>query len=86
MSEIDGRIGDVLLSVFGEKCRGVFTIETTMNDVAEWDSLMFIELIVALEERFNIEISMDEAPAMTDIRTIQKTVLSKLAKRAKSSI
>lgn len=41
-----------------------------MKNTAEWDSLKHIELIVALEQQLNIELSGDEIAQMTSYRAI----------------
>ncbi|MCB0332934.1 MAG: acyl carrier protein [Bdellovibrionales bacterium] len=52
--------------------------ELTMQDVEEWDSLRQMELIVAVEETFQIELSGDDIANMASISGIRKTVESKV--------
>lgn len=41
-----------------------------MQNTAEWDSLKHIELIVAIEGQYNIELTGDEIAVMTSYQTI----------------
>jgi acyl carrier protein len=43
-----------------------------------WDSLNHMNLIVALEEEFNIQFSDDEIVRMTSFEEIEKTLIAKL--------
>ncbi len=52
--------------------------ELTMQDVEEWDSLRQMELIVAVEETYQIELSGDDIANMASISGIRKTVESKV--------
>lgn len=72
--DLDPRVRDVLVEIFGDKYRDRLTLDTTMDDVDEWDSAAFVDLVMALEERFDVKISMGEAAAMTDVRTIQQVL------------
>jgi acyl carrier protein len=38
----------------------LLSAQTTTNDIDEWDSLSHIQLIVALEKRFNIKFTSSE--------------------------
>ena len=46
------------------------TIDTTMDDLEEWDSLAHVMLIGELEEKLGIEIDLDEAAEITTVREI----------------
>jgi acyl carrier protein len=52
--------------------------EMTMQDVELWDSLRHMELIVAIEQKFDIALSFEDISSMQDIGSIRKLVLSKL--------
>ena len=45
-----------------------------MDDVANWDSLTHMNLIVAIEDEFGIEISGDDIAEMISFESIKKTV------------
>lgn len=46
----------------------------TMDDVANWDSLTHMNLIVAIEEELKIEISGDDIAEMTSFDLIRITI------------
>ena len=49
---------------------GMVTVDTTMDDLEEWDSLAHVMLIGELEEKLGIEIDLDEAAEITTVREI----------------
>jgi acyl carrier protein len=46
----------------------------TMDDVSNWDSLTHMNLIVAIEDEFGIELSGDDIAEMTTFDAIRNTV------------
>jgi len=59
MSELLGRVTAVVRDVFGDD-EITLTESTTADDVEGWDSLMHLNLIIALEKRFTIRFSTAE--------------------------
>ncbi len=55
------------------------TINTTPNDVDEWDSLGHIMLIQAIEEKFSISFDFDEMLNFESVKDIVETVNKKVA-------
>lgn len=51
----------------------------TMNDIAGWDSLTHMDLIMAIEESFDLELDGDEIADMTSIGAIRKLLSGKKA-------
>jgi len=51
---------------------------TSMKSVDKWDSLSHINLILSIEENFQIEISEDEMSQMTSYKTIKEILKRKL--------
>lgn len=43
------------------------TEETTADDIEDWDSLEHINLIVAVEKKFNMKFSMNEVTSMKNV-------------------
>jgi acyl carrier protein len=58
---------------------GELSDDMTMETVEEWDSLRHMELIVAVEETFNFELTGDEIASMGSIGGIRKIVEAKVA-------
>ncbi len=49
---------------------GTITIDTRIEDVEEWDSLMHVMIIGELEERLGVVISLDDAIELTGVREL----------------
>jgi acyl carrier protein len=59
-------IGSIFADIF--KFSGPLTAQTAREDVPRWDSLQHMNLVTALEQHFDISLSMDE---MIEIRSVQ---------------
>ena len=62
-------IATILRDLF--KHSGPVTLETTQDDVEKWNSLQHLWLIMALEEKFGISMSMDE---MIEVQSVSGIV------------
>jgi acyl carrier protein len=56
------------------------TDATTMETVDTWDSLRHMEIIVALEEAFGIELAAEDLMEMTSLPEITRVLVAKGAK------
>ena len=54
------------------------TLDSSMEDIPEWDSLKHIQLIIAIEEEFNITIDFSDTLDMTSLPEIKKKILKYL--------
>lgn len=54
------------------------TPDTTANDIEGWDSLSHINLIVAVETRFNIRFKQKEVVTFKNVGDLARCVESKL--------
>ena len=52
--------------------------ETTADDIAEWDSLSHIQLIVALEKHFKIRFSTSEITSYKNVGQLAEGILKKV--------
>lgn len=52
--------------------------DMTSDDIKKWDSLQQLNLIMALESRFNIQFDMDDIFKIKNIESIISIVKSKL--------
>jgi acyl carrier protein len=48
--------------------------ESTMADIELWDSLKHMELIVAIEQKFEIELTFEEISEMQSIGAIRRII------------
>ena len=48
-----------------------------MNDVDTWDSLIHMELIAAVESRFELQLNFDEIVAMKTVGEIKRVLTEK---------
>lgn len=48
--------------------------DLTMKDVDAWDSLKHMELIVALEQSFEVQLTFDEIVAMQSVSAIKRVL------------
>lgn len=53
-------------------------LESTMDEIPEWDSLKHIQLIIAIEEEFDITIDFSDTLDMTSIPAIKEKILKYL--------
>lgn len=54
--------------------------ETTADDVEGWDSLSHVNLIMAVENRFNVRFNMKEVIGFKNVGDLARCVESKLNK------
>lgn len=76
MSEVDQKIESLLADNLGLK-PGEMGDDLAMKDVGSWDSLKHMELIVAIEQGFGLELSFDEIVTMTSVGEIKRVVREK---------
>jgi acyl carrier protein len=73
--DIDVRLEKTLKKVFKiEK----INLESSMEDISEWNSFAHIQLIISLQEDFKIKISFNDAMIMTSIPIIKKKIMNYL--------
>lgn len=59
------------------------TADSSPETIKTWDSIQHLSLVLALEEKFQIQFSPDEIEQMTSIGTIARLLGSKLANTPK---
>ena len=69
-------VGDVIADVFGLPREDV-TATTLREDIPEWDSLGHLNLMLALEDAFNVSFTVDEMPDLVSVPAIVAKVLEK---------
>ena len=73
--EIDKELEIVMKDVFQIK---KINLEANMLEIPEWDSLKHIQLIMTIEEKFNITIDFTDTIEMTSIPIIKNKILKYL--------
>jgi acyl carrier protein len=73
MENLDERIKDVMASVFDVEA-SIITENTIQSDIAEWDSLKHLNLIVSLEDEFDVTFPLEEVGNMTTYKYIKQIV------------
>ncbi len=53
----------------------VLSDETTADDIEDWDSLEQINLLVAIEKKFNIKIKLDEVSHLANVGDMADLVM-----------
>ena len=74
--EIFGRVEASFVRVFGEQYAGKLSVESSMDDFVEWDSLNYIDFVCELEDEFGIEFSETESAQMFQIQHILRIINS----------
>ncbi len=75
--EIYTRLNKVFREVFDDESINV-TENTTAKDIPDWDSLEHINLIVAVEEEFNIKFNMGEVTTMKNVGEMANIIASRI--------
>ena len=82
MSEVASKVRSIIAEQLGVKIEEVTDAASFVDDLGA-DSLDTVELVMALEEEFGIEIPDEEAEKMTHVGEAVKYVESKGSKSAK---
>jgi acyl carrier protein len=78
VTDVDGRIAALLTENLGLPADRI-SDDVAMKDVGSWDSLKHMELIVAIETAFDLQLSFDEIVTMTSVGEIKRVVREKCA-------
>ncbi|MBI2167193.1 MAG: acyl carrier protein [Candidatus Omnitrophica bacterium] len=74
---VDPKLLNLLCRVLGKEHRPRISLETRMEDIENWDSLTFIDIVLAVEEEFGLKISPELAQEMVSVEAIQKIIREK---------
>jgi acyl carrier protein len=70
-----GDLAEIFKKVMGEDT--IITQETKREDVAEWDSLNHLNLVLELIEFYKVEFTLEEIAKMNSIKRIIEIIESK---------
>lgn len=77
-TEIESKLTDILVDELGIE-RGSITMEAIFEEDLEVDSLGVVELLMALEDNFDVKIPDDEAEKITTVAQAVDVVAAKLS-------
>ena len=72
-NNLDTKIIDILSIVFNINVKKI-TKKTNKTNIANWDSLRHMTLIIALEDEFNIKFDEQDISKITNIDSIKKII------------
>ena len=75
--EIYEKLNEVFRDVFDDDEIEV-NDATTADDIEDWDSLEYINLIVAIEKKFSIKFNMGEVNKFKNVGEMADSILSKI--------
>ena len=70
---VQATVKDIMAAIFSMDTAGIgadFSLET----VQEWDSLKHVNLVMALEQEFNLRINVEDAVEMTSFPAVCETL------------
>jgi acyl carrier protein len=65
------KLADIVLELFAME-KDEITEEMSMKDMDAWDSLKHMELVVSIEQLFQIELTFDEIVSMQTLKEIER--------------
>ena len=74
--EIYASLDEVFQDVFDDDTIHV-NVETTADDIEEWDSLEHINLVVAVEKKFGVKFTMGEVTGMKNVGEMVDIILER---------
>lgn len=73
MENLDERIKDVMAGVFGIDAESI-NEDSSQDNIEQWDSIKTLDLIVSLEEEFDVSIPLEEVGNLTNFKYIKLTL------------
>jgi acyl carrier protein len=83
MNSVDMSVREIMAAVFGIKAASI-DAGASAETIEAWDSLQHLNLILALEERFGIQLSVDEITSVNNYASIVSLVSRHLNGRPSS--
>ncbi len=75
--ELFEEINDIFRDVFDDDTL-VITDSTNSEDIEDWDSLEHINLVVAMEKRFNMKFNIKEVGQLQNVGEMADLILKRL--------
>ena len=70
---LDSRLVEAVASVFGLSDNEV-TPESNQENIADWDSVGHLKLILAVEDAYGVQFSTAQIPELTSVAAIQRAL------------
>jgi acyl carrier protein len=83
MDKIELAIQQIMANVFTVPLEQI-TVESTQNQIDAWDSLKHLNLVVALEEEFDITFPVEEIGSLISFKLIKVIINEQLQKDGKT--
>lgn len=77
---INEKLTDIFKEVFDDETI-ILSDELTADDVDAWDSLSYVNLIIAVEIAFDIEFKQSEILNFANVGELKQSIISKLARK-----
>ena len=74
-NNIEDRIKNIMSVVFEISIQEI-NDKSSKDTITSWDSLKHMNLVLSLEEEFEVEFSESEIPEITNYRAIKEVILS----------
>ena len=78
MSQTLSQLNEIFQDVFDDDEIDV-SRETSARDIEDWDSLMHVNLVLAVESKFGVRFTSTEVAALKDVGELNDLVEKKLA-------
>jgi acyl carrier protein len=78
MDDLMQRLADVFREIFDDEALEI-SDSTVAADVAEWDSLNHVKLVVAIEEAFAVQFSNRQIAAWENVGDMRRALDAKLS-------
>ncbi|MGZ3609951.1 MAG: acyl carrier protein [Ktedonobacteraceae bacterium] len=76
-SNVLERVKEIVADIFNVPKDRV-TLQTSPNTIDTWDSIKHLDLVLALEQEFALQITPDEMVEMKSVEVIEKLITEKL--------
>ena len=76
-NKIEDRIKNIMSAVF-EISTGEINDESSPDTIESWDSLKHMNMVVALEEEFNVQFTDDNITELINMKLIKAVLLERL--------
>ncbi len=80
MENLKEEIKKIMEEIFGVSLKNLKDEDISEAKIENWDSLSHVNLMMALEQKFNVKLSLEEIEKLRDLESIYQTIKSKISK------